>query len=63
MTRLQRKDGLGWTWVYARLRPEGPALLAHNFVIRSVHTQRSAVSALGDTQVAADPPDPRVPPQ
>ncbi|NWY49883.1 NPAS4 protein, partial [Chionis minor] len=32
-TRLQRKDGLGWTWVYARLRPEGPALLAHNFVI------------------------------
>ncbi|NWH50881.1 NPAS4 protein, partial [Fregata magnificens] len=26
-------DGLGWTWVYARLRPEGPALLAHNFVI------------------------------
>lgn len=34
MTRLQRKDGLGWTWVYARLRPEGPALLAHNFIIR-----------------------------
>ncbi|NWW41731.1 NPAS4 protein, partial [Panurus biarmicus] len=33
VTRLQRKDGLGWTWVYARLRPEGPALLAHNFVI------------------------------
>ncbi|NXS07350.1 NPAS4 protein, partial [Neodrepanis coruscans] len=31
--RLQRKDGLGWTWVYARLRPEGPALLAHNFII------------------------------
>ncbi|KAK1205325.1 NPAS4 protein, partial [Pygoscelis papua] len=24
---------LGWTWVYARLRPEGPALLAHNFII------------------------------
>ncbi|NWZ97495.1 NPAS4 protein, partial [Nesospiza acunhae] len=36
VTRLQRKDGLGWTWVYTRLRPEGPALLAHNFVIRSV---------------------------
>ncbi|GAB0201991.1 neuronal PAS domain-containing protein 4 [Grus japonensis] len=34
VTRLQRKDGLGWTWVYARLRPEGPALLAHNFIIR-----------------------------
>ncbi|NXA16761.1 NPAS4 protein, partial [Sapayoa aenigma] len=33
VTRLQRKDGLGWTWVYARLRPEGPALLAHNFII------------------------------
>ncbi|NXL86063.1 NPAS4 protein, partial [Alectura lathami] len=33
VTRLQRKDGLGWTWVYTRLRPEGPALLAHNFVI------------------------------
>ncbi|NXY25848.1 NPAS4 protein, partial [Atrichornis clamosus] len=33
VTRLQRKDSLGWTWVYARLRPEGPALLAHNFVI------------------------------
>ncbi|NXR38245.1 NPAS4 protein, partial [Zosterops hypoxanthus] len=33
VTRLQRKDGLGWTWVYVRLRPEGPALLAHNFVI------------------------------
>ncbi|NXU21060.1 NPAS4 protein, partial [Pardalotus punctatus] len=33
VTRLQRKDGLGWTWVYGRLRPEGPALLAHNFVI------------------------------
>ncbi|NWU14947.1 NPAS4 protein, partial [Cephalopterus ornatus] len=33
VTRLQRKDGLGWTWVYSRLRPEGPALLAHNFVI------------------------------
>ncbi|NXC45879.1 NPAS4 protein, partial [Penelope pileata] len=31
--RLQRKDGLGWTWVYTRLRPEGPALLAHNFII------------------------------
>ncbi|NXB19657.1 NPAS4 protein, partial [Rhagologus leucostigma] len=42
VTRLQRKDSLGWTWVYARLRPEGPALLAHNFVIRSVHVQRSA---------------------
>ncbi|XP_031466327.1 neuronal PAS domain-containing protein 4 [Phasianus colchicus] len=34
VTRLQRKDGLGWTWVYTRLRPEGPALLAHNFIIR-----------------------------
>ncbi|XP_054254881.1 neuronal PAS domain-containing protein 4 [Indicator indicator] len=34
VTRLQRKDGLGWTWVYARLRPEGTALLAHNFLIR-----------------------------
>ncbi|NXU22691.1 NPAS4 protein, partial [Thalassarche chlororhynchos] len=33
VTRLQRKDGLGWTWVYTRLRPEGPALLAHNFII------------------------------
>ncbi|NXH45332.1 NPAS4 protein, partial [Dicaeum eximium] len=33
VTRLQRKDGLGWTWVYARLRPEGPALLAHKFII------------------------------
>ncbi|NXT72172.1 NPAS4 protein, partial [Chaetops frenatus] len=33
VTRLQRKDGLGWTWVYARLWPEGPALLAHNFII------------------------------
>ncbi|NXR78017.1 NPAS4 protein, partial [Pycnonotus jocosus] len=33
VARLQRKDGLGWTWVYARLRPEGPALLAHNFII------------------------------
>ncbi|NXN13665.1 NPAS4 protein, partial [Indicator maculatus] len=33
VTRLQRKDGLGWTWVYARLRPEGTALLAHNFLI------------------------------
>ncbi|NWW79528.1 NPAS4 protein, partial [Climacteris rufus] len=33
VTRLQRKDGLGWTWVYSRLRPEGPALLAHNFII------------------------------
>ncbi|XP_061299298.1 neuronal PAS domain-containing protein 4 [Pezoporus flaviventris] len=33
VTRLQRKDGLGWTWVYVRLRPEGPALLAHNFII------------------------------
>ncbi|NXX41062.1 NPAS4 protein, partial [Tricholaema leucomelas] len=33
VARLQRKDGLGWTWVYSRLRPEGPALLAHNFVI------------------------------
>ncbi|NXN34774.1 NPAS4 protein, partial [Rhinoptilus africanus] len=33
VTRLQRKDSLGWTWVYTRLRPEGPALLAHNFVI------------------------------
>ncbi|NWV72645.1 NPAS4 protein, partial [Dasyornis broadbenti] len=33
VTRLQRKDGLGWTWVYGRLRPEGPALLAHNFII------------------------------
>ncbi|NXK93089.1 NPAS4 protein, partial [Formicarius rufipectus] len=33
VTRLQRKDGLGWTWVYSRLRPEGPALLAHNFLI------------------------------
>ncbi|NWH73112.1 NPAS4 protein, partial [Piaya cayana] len=33
VTRLQRKDGLGWTWVYSRLRPEGPGLLAHNFII------------------------------
>ncbi|NXA57590.1 NPAS4 protein, partial [Nothocercus julius] len=35
VARLQRKDGLGWTWVYALVRPEGPdgPLLAHNFVI------------------------------
>ncbi|NXJ41387.1 NPAS4 protein, partial [Ciconia maguari] len=44
VTRLQRKDGLGWTWVYARLRPEGPALLAHNFVIRSHQPQGTQVS-------------------
>ncbi|NWZ74483.1 NPAS4 protein, partial [Acrocephalus arundinaceus] len=56
VTRLQRKDGLGWTWVYGRLRPEGPALLAHNFVISE------AEAWCLRTQLAAEaPPGPPEP--
>ncbi|XP_064293538.1 neuronal PAS domain-containing protein 4 [Phalacrocorax carbo] len=59
VTRLQRKDGLGWTWVYARLRPEGPALLAHNFVIRWV--DRGVRGATGDPGIQEVPPSPGAP--
>ncbi|NXA26964.1 NPAS4 protein, partial [Ibidorhyncha struthersii] len=50
------KDGLGWTWVYARLRPEGPALLAHNFVISEAEAW-----CLRQQLVAEAPPGPPEP--
>ncbi|NWX22101.1 NPAS4 protein, partial [Aegotheles bennettii] len=56
VTRLQRKDGLGWTWVYTRLRPEGPALLAHNFVISEAEAW-----CLRQQLVAEAPPGPPEP--
>ncbi|NWS19041.1 NPAS4 protein, partial [Pachyramphus minor] len=56
VTRLQRKDGLGWTWVYSRLRPEGPALLAHNFIISEAEAW-----CLRQQLAAEAPPDPPEP--
>ncbi|NXX85917.1 NPAS4 protein, partial [Urocolius indicus] len=56
VTRLQRKDGLGWTWVYARLRPEGPALLAHNFIISEAEAW-----CLRQQLAAENPPGPPEP--
>ncbi|NWR95717.1 NPAS4 protein, partial [Furnarius figulus] len=60
VTRLQRKDGLGWTWVYTRLRPEGPALLAHNFVISEAEAWclRQQLAA----EAPPGPPEPFSPP-
>ncbi|NWX07238.1 NPAS4 protein, partial [Caloenas nicobarica] len=60
VTRLQRKDELGWTWVYTRLRPDGPALLGLNFVISEAEAWSLRQQLAAETPPG--PPEPFVSP-